>query len=93
MLAAVVDSGIGFPFNCNTAFRYQRYRRPLLGIRPIQIAAQQLGTPLSNDSGKNDRYQEKPKHIADKMRNKTDQAVAGLAIQNRKKDRIDKDTA
>ena len=55
-------------------------------------AARQLGTPLCNDSGKNDRYQEKAKHVADKMRNKTDQAVSGLAIQNRKKDRVDKDS-
>jgi len=93
MLAAAVGSGIGSPFKCNTAFRWPRYRLPLPAIRPIQIAARQLGTPLCNDSGKKDRYQEKPKHVADKMWNEADQAVAGLAIQNRKKNRIDKDTA
>ena len=93
MLAADVGSGIGSPFKCNTAFRWQKYRRPLPAIRPIQIVARQLGTSLCNDSGKKERHKEKAKHVADKMRNKADQAVAGLAIQNRKKDRIDKDTA
>ena len=40
-----------------------------------------------------DRHKEESDHIIQKMRNKADQAVAGPAVQDRKKDRVDKESA